>query len=208
MVRVRSRRLLVLVSLGALGALAACSGSDGAASGTTSGVTSGATTGGSGGDDCVTGSWVSTSADAPSQAAIPAITPTGGGDGARLTFDAKGTFQIDFGPMQPVTATFTSGGQEGTLRTTLSGVEEGTWGAGDAGLVATTDDFTTAKGTAELILGDTVPPIFDEPFNLLNENRMLGGQQVGVWALTCAADTLTLASPFPGGTFTITAARA
>ena len=153
--------------------------------------------------ECAAGSWVSTSMDAPSQAGIGDITPTGGGDGMVIEMAGDGTFQIDFGPMKPTTATFITGTQEGILETTFSGVGEGTWSPGGP---ATFADFDTVKGTATLTLGDTVPPIFDETLTLLNANRMLGGQQVGVFTITdCSADTLVLTSPFPGGIVTITA---
>lgn len=156
--------------------------------------------------ECAAGSWVSTSMDAPSQAGIGDITPTGGGDGMVIDMAGDGTFQIDFGPMNPTTATFVTGSQEGILETTFSGVGEGTWSPGGP---ATFADFDTVKATATLTLGDTVPPIFDETLTLLNANRMLGGQQVGVFTITdCSAETLVLTSPFPGGTITITAAPA
>jgi hypothetical protein len=155
---------------------------------------------------CATGEWVSTSMDAPSQAGIGEITPTGGGDGMVISMRGDGTFQIDFGPMNPASATFTTGGQEGVLDTTFSGVGEGTWTAEGP---ATFSDFDTVKATATLTLGDTVPPIFDETLTLLNANRMLGGQQVGVFTIAdCSADELVLTTPFPGGTVTITAAPA
>ena len=155
---------------------------------------------------CATGDWVSTSMDAPSQAGIGEITPTGGGDGMAIVMRPDGTFQIDFGPMKPTTATFTTGGQQGILETTFSGVGEGTWT--EAGPAAFSD-FGTVKATATLTLGETVPPIFDETLELLNANRMLGGEQVGVFAITdCTPDTLVLTSPFPGGEVVITAVPA
>ncbi|MEN9647140.1 MAG: hypothetical protein RL238_3809, partial [Actinomycetota bacterium] len=42
-----------------------------------------------------------------------------------------------------------------------------------------------------------------------NANRMLGDEQVGVFAITdCTPDTLVLTTPFPGGEVVITAAPA
>lgn len=159
---------------------------------------------------CEVGDWTSTAMVAPSQAALGEVTPTGGGEGIDITFGADGVFQADFGPMQPATATFQSAGQEGQLLTTLSGVEKGTWSADDQGrVVGTTEDFTTARAKAEMVLGETVPPVFDETFQELNDSRMLGGEQVGVFTVTsCSGDTLTMSSPFPGGEIVITAARA
>lgn len=154
---------------------------------------------------CAAGDWVSTAMDAPSQAGIGEITPTGGGDGMVIEMRGDGTFQIDFGPMSPATATFTTGSQPGELETTFSGVGEGTWTAEGPASFA---DFGTVKATATLTLGETVPPIFDETLELLNANRMLNGEQVGVFDITdCTADTLVLTTPFPGGPLTITAAR-
>ncbi|MEN9644075.1 MAG: hypothetical protein RL238_744, partial [Actinomycetota bacterium] len=153
---------------------------------------------------CATGNWVSTSMDAPSQAGIGEITPTGGGDGMVIEMKPDGTFQIDFGPMKPATATFTTGAKQGILETTFSGVGEGTWTPEGP---ATFSDFGTVKATATLTLGETVPPIFDETLELLNANRMLGDEQVGVFAITdCTPDTLVLTTPFPGGEVVITAA--
>lgn len=194
-----------IAALACLSLLAACSDDDSA---TDTVAPSTPTTGGSVDTSaaCATGNWVSTSLDAPSQAGIGEITPTGGGDGMVIEMRPDGTFQIDFGPMNPATATFTTGGQEGILETTFSGVGEGTWTADGP---ATFSDFSTAKATATLTLGDTVPPIFDETLELLNANRMLGGEQVGVFAITdCSDDTLVLTSPFPGGEVVIIAAPA
>ena len=69
---------------------------------------------GAGGDArCEVGRWTSTSMIAPAQAALPAVTPAGGGDGMDISFGADNVFQIDFGPMQPTTATFETAGQQG-----------------------------------------------------------------------------------------------
>jgi hypothetical protein len=158
---------------------------------------------------CEVGDWVSTSMDVPSQAGIGAITPAGGGDGMNITFAPDGVFQIDFGPMQPAIGTFTSGGQAASLSTTFSGVGKGTWtvDAQDAA-TATFDDFTTAKATVVITLGQTVPPVFDETLQQLNDDRMLNGEKVGVFTITaCSADALSMTTPFPAGSITIHAAR-
>ena len=157
---------------------------------------------------CESGDWVSTSMDVPSQAGIGEITPTGGGDGMNITFAPDGVFQIDFGPMQPAIGTFTSGGQAASLSTTFSGVGKGTWSV-DAQDVATAtfDDFTTAKATVVITLGQTVPPVFDETLQQLNDDRMLNGDKVGVFTVTeCSADALSMTTPFPAGSITIHAA--
>ncbi|MFM2078570.1 MAG: hypothetical protein RJA49_2460 [Actinomycetota bacterium] len=157
---------------------------------------------------CEAGDWVSTSMDVPSQAGIGEITPTGGGDGMNITFAPDGVFQIDFGPMQPAIGTFTSGGQAASLSTTFSGVGKGTWSV-DAQDVATATfaDFTTAKATVVITLGQTVPPVFDETLQQLNDQRMLNGEKVGVFTVTeCSADALSMTTPFPAGSITIHAA--
>jgi hypothetical protein len=158
---------------------------------------------------CEVGEWVSTSLEAPSQAAIGDITPTGGGDGMDITFGPDNRFQIDFGPMNPATASFTTADQEGTLSTSFKGVGEGQWTVADDGLaVAPIEDFDTVTALVTLTLGETVPPIFDETLQQLNDNRMLDDELAGVFTVTsCEGDQLTMASPFPGGDITITAAR-
>ena len=158
---------------------------------------------------CEVGEWVSTSLDAPSQAAIGDITPTGGGEGMDISFGVDNRFQIDFGPMTPATASFTTGGQQGTLSTSFKGVGAGTWTVDDGGLaVAPIEDFDTVTALVTLTLGETVPPIFEETLQQLNDNRMLDGELAGVFTVTsCAGDELTMASPFPGGDITISAAR-
>lgn len=185
--------------------LAACSSDDGGSAGTTA-------AGGSGGDalrQCVIGSWTSTSMLAPSQAAIGDVAPTGGGDGMNIDFGADGVFQIDFGPMQPATASFTKGGEQGQLSTTFSGVGKGSWEAdADGGVSGVFADLTTVTAKVELTLGSTVPPIFDETLQQLNDNRMLDGKTTGTYTVTkCDGDTLSLSTPFPSGTITIDAAR-
>ena len=146
---------------------------------------------------------------APSQAAIGDVTPTGGGDGMNIDFGADGVFQIDFGPMKPATASFTKGGEEGQLSTTFSGVGKGSWEADAAGSVSGTfADLTTVTATVELTLGSTVPPIFDETLQQVNDNRMLDGKTTGTYTVTaCDGDTMTLSTPFPSGTITIEAVR-
>lgn len=146
---------------------------------------------------------------APAQAALSSVTPTGGGEGMDITFGADNVFQIDFGPMQPSTATFETAGQQGTLATTLSGVEKGTWSLDDQSrVVGTSDDLTTASAKVEITLGETVPPVFEGTFQFLNENRMLGDELIGVFTVTaCEGDTLTMSSPFPGGEIVIDAKR-
>ena len=152
---------------------------------------------------------MSTALDAPSQAAIGDVTPVGGGDGMAISFGADNRFQIDFGPMNPATASFTTAGQQGTLSTSFKGVGAGQWTVGDGGLaVAPFEDFNTVTALVTLTLGETVPPIFEETLQQLNDNRMLDGEQVGVFTVTsCAGDQMTMASPFPGGAITITATR-
>lgn len=159
--------------------------------------------------ECAAGSWTSTGMVAPSQAGIGPVEPTGGGEGMAIDLLADGSFQIDFGPMEPATATFTSGEQEGVLSTSFSGVGAGTWGPEGGGQgTAEFANFATAKAIATLTLGDTVPPIFDESLQQINDNRMLEGKQVGVFTIeSCDEDELVLSTPFPGGTVTITAAR-
>jgi hypothetical protein len=147
---------------------------------------------------------------APTQAGLGEVTPAGGGDGMRIAFGENQEFQIDFGPMQPSTATFDKAGQQGTLATTLAGVEKGTWTVdGQSKVVGTTDDLTTATAKVEITLGETVPPVFEGTFQYLNENRMLGDEKVGVFTVTaCQGDTLTMSTPFPGGELVIDATRA
>jgi hypothetical protein len=159
---------------------------------------------------CETGKWVSTGMTFPGQAAITAITPTGGGDGMNIAFEADGTFQIDFGPMNPATASFDSAGSPGTMSATFSGVGKGIWTIDSEGVaMASFEDFTTAKALVTLTLGETVPPIFENTLQDINDQRMLGGERVGVFTLTdCTPDALTLTTPFPGGTVEITAAKA
>lgn len=159
---------------------------------------------------CEVGEWVSTSMDAPSQAAIGDITPVGGGDGMAISFGADNRFQIDFGPMNPATAGFTTAGQDGTLSTSFKGVGEGQWTIGDDGLaVAPIEDFDTVTALVTLTLGETVPPVFEETLQQLNDNRMLDDELAGVFTVTsCEGDQLTMASPFPGGDVTIVATRA
>jgi hypothetical protein len=186
------RRLIPFAGLLCIVALGACSSDDAPASA-----------------QCEVGRWKSTAMTAPSQAALGEVTPAGGGDGIDITFGEDKVFKADFGPMQPTTATFEKAGQQGTLQTTLSGLEQGTWSVGDQSkVVATTEDFTTARGTVEMILGETVPPVFDQTFQEINETRMLDGAQVGVFTVTsCEGDDLTMSSPFPGGEIVITATR-
>lgn len=185
--------------------LAACSSDDGGATGTTA-------AGGSGNDalrQCVIGSWTSTSMLAPSQAALGDVAPTGGGDGMNIDFGADGVFQIDFGPMNPATASFTKAGQQGELSTTFSGVGKGSWEADASGGVSGVfADLTTVKATVQFTLGSTEPPVFDETLQQLNDNRMLDGKTTGTYTVTkCDGDTMTMTSPFPSGTITIEAAR-
>ncbi len=158
---------------------------------------------------CEVGEWVSTSLDAPSQAAIGDITPVGGGDGMNISFGDDNRFQIDFGPMTPATATFASGDQEGTLSTSFKGVGAGGWTLADDGLpVAVFENFNTVTAVVTLTLGVTVPPVFEETLQQLNDNRMLDGEVAGGFTVTsCGDDELTMASPFPGGDITITAIR-
>lgn len=160
--------------------------------------------------ECETGSWVSTDVTFPAQAAIPEITPTGGGDGMDIEFGADGAFQIDFGPMSEASSTFDSGGAQGLMSLRFSGVGKGVWTVDADGLaMASFDDFTTAKALVTMTLGETVPPIMDTTFQEINDNRMIGGGRVGVFTVTgCTADSLTMTTPFPGGDVTITAAKA
>jgi hypothetical protein len=159
---------------------------------------------------CETGHWVSTGMTVPAQAGVGDITPTGGGDGMDISFGADGVFQIDFGPMQPSTATFQSGGQEGVLAVSFSGVGKGIWTVDPSGqAVASFENFATAKALATLTLGQTVPPIFDDTLQNINDQRMLNGERVGVFTVTdCNATGLSMTSPFPGGTVEIIAAKA
>jgi hypothetical protein len=159
--------------------------------------------------DCHAGDWVSTGMTFPGQAAITDITPTGGGDGMNIELAADGTFQIDFGPMNPATATFDSAGAQGIMSTSFSGVGKGIWTVDTDGVaMASFEDFTTAKALVTLTLGDTVPPIFDNTLQEINDDRMLGGERVGVFTFTaCTPDSLTMTTPFPAGTVEITAAR-
>jgi hypothetical protein len=186
--------------------LVACN-SDGGSAGTT---TTGAGSTSDALRQCVIGAWTSTSMLAPSQAALGDVTPTGGGDGMRIDFGADGVFQIDFGPMQPSTATFQSGGQEGVLAVSFSGVGKGIWTVDPSGqAVASFENFATAKALATLTLGQTVPPIFDDTLQNINDQRMLNGERVGVFTVTdCNATGLSMTSPFPGGTVEIIAAKA
>jgi hypothetical protein len=193
------RRNLVVV--GALVAvLASCSSGDGGgAAGTT----------GAGSPACEVGSWVSSSIDAPAQAGIGDVAPVGGGDGIAIEIGADGVFQVDFGPMKPATGSFQSGGQTATLATTFSGVGKGTWKSDGTDVSATFDDFTTVRTMVTITLGDTVPPVFDETLQQLNDDRMLGGQQAGVFSITdCATDSLTLTTPYPNGSVVVHAVRA
>jgi hypothetical protein len=185
--------------------LVACSGDGGSAGTTTTGA-------GSTSDalrQCVIGAWTSTSMLAPSQAALGDVTPTGGGDGMRIDFGADGVFQIDFGPMNPATASFTKGGEAGVLSTTYSGVGKGSWEAeASGGVSGVFADLTTVKATVEITLGSTVPPVFDETLQQLNDNRMLNGETTGTYTVTkCQGATMTLTTPFPSGVVTIEAAR-
>ena len=160
--------------------------------------------------ECQTGTWVSTGMTFPGQAAITEITPTGGGDGMDIELGADGSFQIDFGPMNPATASFDSSGNPGVMSASFSGVGKGIWTVDADGVaMASFEDFTTAKALVTLTLGDTVPPVFDSTLQDINDDRMLGGERVGVFTLTdCTPDSLTMTTPFPGGTVEITAARA
>ncbi len=199
--------------------LAACSSDGGSAASTTNADTTSPTTVAPGPTTtlalvdvtgrCEVGEWVSTALDAPSQAAIGDVTPVGGGDGMDISFGADNQFQIDFGPMTPATASFTTAGQQGTLSSSFKGVGAGRWTVGaDGPAIASFDDFNTVTALVTLTLGETVPPIFEETLQQLNDNRMLDDEQVGVFTVTsCAGDQLTMASPFPGGDITITAVR-
>jgi hypothetical protein len=112
--------------------------------------------------------------------------------------------------MNPATASFDSAGSPGTMSASFSGVGKGIWTVDSDGVaMASFEDFTTAKALVTLTLGETVPPIFDNTLQDINDQRMLGGERVGVFTLTdCTPDTLTLTTPFPGGTVEITAAKA
>ncbi|MBI4934130.1 MAG: hypothetical protein HY828_09645 [Actinobacteria bacterium] len=160
--------------------------------------------------ECETGTWVSTGMTFPGQAAITVITPTGGGDGMDIDINADGTFQIDFGPMNPATASFDSAGSPGTMSASFSGVGKGIWTVDAEGArMASFENFNTAKALVTLTLGETVPPIFDNTLQDINDDRMLDGQRVGVFTFTeCTQDTLTMTTPFPAGTVEIIAARA
>jgi hypothetical protein len=124
-----------------------------------------------------------------------------------ITLGADGSFQVDFGPMNPATATFESGGQQGVMSASFSGVGKGIWTVDSSGTaMASFENFATAKALVTLALGDTVPPVFDNTLADINAERMLDGQQVGVFTFTdCSADALTMTTPFPGGTVQITA---
>lgn len=158
---------------------------------------------------CEVGDWTSTGVQAPSQAGVGDIAPTGGGEGMRIRIAPEGGFQIDFGPMQPSTGTFDSGGTTGGISTVFSGVGEGVWQQDQQGvLVAAFADFSTVTATVTLTLGDTVPPVFDESLEKINNDRMLDGRQAGVFTATsCADGALELTMPFPGGDVVILATR-
>ncbi len=153
---------------------------------------------------CEVGNWASASMEAPSQAGVGELTSIVGGDGMMITIGSDGLFQIDFGPMKPTTGTFVSGGQPASLDTTFAGVGKGTWKSNGDTATASFDDFTTVTTTVTITLGQTVPPVFDETLQQLNNDRMLNGEQTGVFALSdCTATTLTLTTPYPGGSIVI-----
>ncbi len=192
--------------LGLLLVSTSCSSDGGGEGGDT--TATGSTAGNDALRQCVIGNWTSTSMDAPGQAALD-VTPVGGGDGMAIQFGADGVFQIDFGPMNPTTASFTKAGEQGTLSTRYSGVGKGSWEADASGGVSGTfADLTTVKATVEITLGSTVPPVFDETLQQLNDNRMLNGETTGTYTVTsCQGDTMTMTTPFPSGTVTIEAKR-
>lgn len=145
----------------------------------------------------------------PTQAGIGDVQQLGGGDGIAITLKDDHSALIDFGPMQPATASFGKAGQNGTLAVKMSGVSSGTWAIDPKGAVVITPaDFGTARGSATLTLGVTQPPIFDLTLKELNAQMMTGGQQVGVFTVSdCKNNAMTLVSPFPNGEITVTAVR-
>jgi hypothetical protein len=164
--------------------------------------------GSSAGAPCEQGTWVSSGMVAPAQAGIVDAKPSGGGDGANISFLADGTFQIDFGPMHPATASFTSNGQPAVLTVQFSGVGKGVWTADGNPVTASVADLNTAHATATITLGTTVPPIFDASWQQIDAEMMLGNAHVGVFTVTsCDRHTLAMTMPFPGGTVAVTAAR-
>ncbi len=190
-----SRKLVAVALLSVM--LASCRTS-GDSTGTIIGTTIGS------GQACELGNWASASMDAPSQAGVGDLTSTVGGDGMMITLGADGLFQIDFGPMKPTTGTFVSGGQPASLDTTFSGVGKGTWKSNGDTATASFDDFTTVTTTVTITLGETVPPVFDETLQQLNDDRMLNGEKAGVFTISgCTATTLTLTTPYPGGAIVI-----
>ncbi len=163
-----------------------------------------------GGDNtCEVGEWVSTSMVVPTQAALGAVVPTGGGDGIAIRLDPDGGFLADFGPMQPALSSFESGGQIGALSVRWSGVGSGHWSVDDAGhIFATVDDLGTVRAAASFTLGTTAPPIFDATLQELGESMMLDDTGLGVFTVTdCTQTSLRMTTPFPGGTVTIDADR-
>jgi hypothetical protein len=158
---------------------------------------------------CEVGGWTSRSMVVPPQAAIGDIAQTGGGDGIAISFDADHRFLMDFGPMRPATASFSTAGQEGTLTVGFRGVGEGTWSADAKGAVTGTfASFETASASAMLTLGVTQPPIFNLTLQQLNDQMMIGGQKIGVFTVSsCKNNHMTLSTPFPSGTLSIEAVR-
>ena len=157
---------------------------------------------------CEQGKWVSSGMVAPAQAGIVDPKPTGGGDGANIDFRSDGTFQVDFGPMHPATASFTSNGQPAVLAVQFSGVGKGAWQPSGSPVTASFADLATVHALATITLGATVPPIFDSSWQQIDQDLMLGGAHVGVFTVTsCARGALVMIMPFPGGHLTVTARR-
>jgi hypothetical protein len=164
---------------------------------------------GSGSSRCEVGKWTSRTVTIPSQAGIGDVQQLGGGDGIAITLKDDHTSLLDFGPMQPSTASFGTGAKAGTLSVTMSGVSQGAWALDPKGAaVITPGDFGTARASATLTLGVTQPPIFDLTLQELNAQMMTGGQQVGVFTVSeCKNNSMTMVSPFPNGEITVTAVR-
>jgi hypothetical protein len=146
---------------------------------------------------------------APAQAGIVDAKPTGGGDGAAITFAADGTFLVDFGRMHPTAASFTTNGQAAVLAVQFSGVGKGAWTPGASTVTASFADLATVHATATITLGATVPPIFDSSWQQVDQDLMLGGAHMGVFTVSsCDGTALVMTMPFPNGTLTVTAVRA
>ena len=115
------------------------------------------------------------------------------------------SFQIDFGPMNPATATFESGGQQGVMSATFQRCRQGHRGRSTPSGTAMAVVRRTSPPPRPLVtltLGDTVPPgLRQHAAADINAERMLDGQQVGVLHRSpTAARPITLDDdhPVPG----------